>query len=145
MVIVGVALWTLVEYAMHRVIYHHVTVFKRYHEAHHASPQAYVGAPPVVGTGLVFLFSFTPLVAFAPDLANGLTVGMLCGYAVYMSVHHACHFWTPTPAGYLYRIRLHHAVHHYRDDGGNFGVTSSVWDRVFGTRVARAVDHSPVI
>ena len=142
MVMVGVALWTLIEYALHRVIYHRVAVFKRFHEAHHASPQAYVGAPPTVGTGLIFLISFAPLAAFAPILANGLSVGMLAGYTIYMYVHYACHFWTPAPGGYLYRVRLHHAVHHYRDDGGNFGVTTSFWDRVFRTRIERSTSAS---
>jgi sterol desaturase/sphingolipid hydroxylase (fatty acid hydroxylase superfamily) len=144
MVIAGVVLWTLVEYAMHRLIYHRVVLFKRYHEAHHASPQAYVGAPPGVGSGLIFLLSFAPLVELAPALANGLTVGILSGYTIYMWVHHACHFWTPAPGGYLYRVRLQHAVHHYRDHEGNFGVTTAFWDRVFATRVERAVGHSQV-
>jgi sterol desaturase/sphingolipid hydroxylase (fatty acid hydroxylase superfamily) len=141
-VIVGIVLWTLVEYAMHRFIYHRVDLFKRYHEVHHASPQAYVGAPPGVGTALIFLLSFAPLVELAPVLANGLTCGILSGYTIYMWVHHACHFWTPASGGYLYRVRLQHAVHHYRDDGGNFGVTTAFWDRVFATRVGRAVDLS---
>jgi sterol desaturase/sphingolipid hydroxylase (fatty acid hydroxylase superfamily) len=140
MVIVGVWFWTLVEYAMHRFIYHRVDLFKRYHEVHHASPQAYVGAPPGIGTGLIFLVSFAPLVEIAPALANGLTVGILSGYTIYMWVHHACHFWTAAPGGYLYRVRLQHAVHHYRNDGGNFGVTTAFWDRVFATRVERAID-----
>jgi sterol desaturase/sphingolipid hydroxylase (fatty acid hydroxylase superfamily) len=142
--IAGAALWTLVEYGMHRLIYHRVAAFKRLHEAHHANPQAYVGAPPLVGTGAVFLVSFVPLVPFAPNIANGLAVGMLTGYTIYMCVHYACHFWTPMPGSYLYRVRLRHAVHHYRDDGGNFGVTTSFWDRVFGTCIARAADHSLV-
>ena len=144
MVIAGVVLWTLVEYAMHRWIYHRVDLFKRYHEAHHASPQAYVGAPPGVGSGLIILLSFAPLVELAPALANGLTVGILSGYTIYMWVHHACHFWTPAPGGYLYRVRLQHAVHHYRDHEGNFGVTTAFWDRVFATRVEGAVGHSQV-
>ena len=67
------------------------------------------------------------------------------GYIVYMIVHHACHCWTPTPGGYLYRVRLHHAVHHYRDDNGNFGVTTSFWDRVLGTRIHPSTGHSPAI
>jgi sterol desaturase/sphingolipid hydroxylase (fatty acid hydroxylase superfamily) len=144
MAIAGVVLWTVVEYAMHRFIYHRVDLFKRYHEAHHASPQAYVGAPPGVGMCLIFLLSFVPLVELVPALANGLTVGILTGYTIYMWVHHACHFWTPGPSGYLHRVRLQHAVHHYRDDGGNFGVTTVFWDRVFATRVERASDRSLV-
>jgi sterol desaturase/sphingolipid hydroxylase (fatty acid hydroxylase superfamily) len=135
MLLIGVGLWTFIEYLMHRLVYHQVPVFKKYHEVHHADPQAYVGAPPIVGTSVVFLVSFMPPLAISPIAANGLSAGMLVGYTAYMLVHHACHFWQPTPASYLYRLRHRHAVHHYRDDSGNFGVTTAFWDRVFGTNI----------
>ena len=135
MAAVGAALWTLAEYVMHRVVYHRIPLFERYHDVHHADPRAYVGAPPMVGTGIVFLVSFLPLAAFSTVLASAISVGMLAGYSVYMIVHHACHFWTPGSRGYLRRARLHHAVHHYRDGNGNFGVSTSFWDVVFGTRI----------
>ena len=135
MVAVGAVLWTLAEYVMHRVVYHRIPLFERYHDVHHADPRAYVGAPPMVGTSIVFLVSFLPLAAFSPVLASAISVGMLAGYSIYMIVHHACHFWTPGSRGYLRRARLHHAVHHYRDGNGNFGVSTSFWDVVFGTRI----------
>jgi sterol desaturase/sphingolipid hydroxylase (fatty acid hydroxylase superfamily) len=141
LVMMGGALWTLAEYFMHRVIYHRVPIFQKYHEAHHIDPRAYVGAPPMVGTTVVFLVSFVPLVAFSAVSANAVSVGMLLGYTTYMIVHHACHFWTPKPGGYLYRVRLRHAVHHYRDDNGNFGVITSFWDRAFGTRIQLSTHH----
>jgi len=141
-VMLGVALWTLIEYATHRVIYHRVAAFKKYHEAHHADPNAYIGTPPLLGASVVFLISFVPVATFTPALATGLSVGMLTGYTVYLLVHHLIHFRTPTPGTLLYRARLHHSVHHYRDDEGNFGVTTSFWDRVFGTRIVRVTDLS---
>jgi sterol desaturase/sphingolipid hydroxylase (fatty acid hydroxylase superfamily) len=134
----GCAFWTLVEYAMHRLIYHRIPAFERYHQIHHENPRAYVGAPPLLGTTVTFLVSFMPLVAFAPIVANGFSAGMLSGYTLYMFIHYAIHFWDPTPGSFLYRARLHHAVHHYRDGNGNFGVTTSFWDRVFGTRISSA-------
>jgi sterol desaturase/sphingolipid hydroxylase (fatty acid hydroxylase superfamily) len=135
---IGGALWTLCEYLVHRVVYHRIVVFRRYHEAHHANPQAYVGAPPMLATALVFVGSFAPLAPIAPIFASGLSAGMLAGYAVYGLVHHACHFWTPATGGHLYRMRLHHAAHHYSHEEGNFGVTTSLWDRVFGTLIQRS-------
>jgi sterol desaturase/sphingolipid hydroxylase (fatty acid hydroxylase superfamily) len=140
MVLLGAALWTFIEYTTHRVIYHRVAAFKKYHEAHHADPQAYIGAPPLLGASVVLLISFLPVATFAPALATGLCVGMLTGYTVYLLVHHAIHFRKPTPGTYLYRARLYHAAHHYRNDEGNFGVTTSFWDRVFGTRA----QHHPL-
>ena len=79
---------------------------------------------PLLGTSVVFLISFVPVETLTPALAIGLSVGMLTGYTVYLQVHHAIHFRAPTPGIYLYPARLHHAVHHYRDDEGNFGLLS---------------------
>jgi sterol desaturase/sphingolipid hydroxylase (fatty acid hydroxylase superfamily) len=89
----------------------------------------------MAGTGAVFLVTFLPLAYVSPLFANAASVGMLIGYTIYMVVHHACHFRMPMQTGYFYRIRLHHVVHHYSRDSGNFGVTTSFWDHVFGTRV----------
>ena len=136
-VVAGGALWTLVEYLVHRVIYHRVPIFMRYHMAHHAEPKAYVGAPPGLATCVIFLASFAPLAPFAPMLANGVSAGMLLGYMCYSLVHYGFHVATPARGTYLYRAWLHHSVHHYRDGKGNFGVTTSFWDRVCGTRIER--------
>jgi hypothetical protein len=53
MVVVGATLWTLIEYIMHRVIYHRVPIFEKYHDAHHTDPRAYVGAPPMMAAAIV--------------------------------------------------------------------------------------------
>lgn len=133
-VVAGVGMWTLFEYAMHRFLYHRVPFFEHYHDVHHMTPNVYIGAPPIIGTGLIVLVTFAPFVAFFPLMANGLTVGMLSGYAGYMVIHHACHFWKPVPGTYLYDAWLRHAVHHHHlHDQANFGVTTALWDHVFGT------------
>jgi sterol desaturase/sphingolipid hydroxylase (fatty acid hydroxylase superfamily) len=130
----GIA-WTLFEYVIHRAVYHRVSFLEQYHDAHHANPRAYVGTPPGIGTGLIFLVAFLPATLVGPLLANGLAVGMLLGYTNYQLVHHACHFSAPRRSGYLQRLRAHHAVHHYRPETGNFGVTTPFWDWVFGTQI----------
>jgi sterol desaturase/sphingolipid hydroxylase (fatty acid hydroxylase superfamily) len=30
-------------------------------------------------------------------------------------------------------LKRHHALHHYRGGESNFGVTTRIWDRLFGT------------
>jgi sterol desaturase/sphingolipid hydroxylase (fatty acid hydroxylase superfamily) len=136
-VVAGGVLWTLVEYVIHRAVYHRVSFLQQYHDAHHANPRAYLGAPPGMGTSLVFLVTFLPANVIAPILANGLTVGMLVGYAAYQLVHAACHFSKPRRSGYLQRLRAHHSMHHYHPEAGNFGVTTPFWDRMFGTQIKR--------
>jgi sterol desaturase/sphingolipid hydroxylase (fatty acid hydroxylase superfamily) len=136
----GGLLWTLIEYLVHRMVYHRVAFLTKYHEGHHADPRAYVGAPPLFGTSLVFLISFIPLLTVDMVLADAISVGMLLGYTAYMLVHHGCHHWTPTRGSYLYRARVRHAAHHYRSKEANFGVTTSLWDRAFATHLQSACD-----
>lgn len=132
---IGVVLWTLVEYGVHRWLYHGVGFFIRLHDAHHHEPHAYIGAPPLLGVALIFLVIYLPIVSISSSVASGVTAGMLVGYAAYQVVHHATHFWRPDRGSYLYRVRLHHSVHHYHQELGNFGITTAFWDQVFGTAV----------
>ncbi len=50
----GFTLWTLLEYFVHRVLYHNVPYFVEMHDAHHAEPNAFIGAPPIIGVVLIF-------------------------------------------------------------------------------------------
>lgn len=131
----GCAAWTLVEYVVHRWIYHEVPPFEKFHDAHHAQPRELVGAPSFLSIGVILAVVFVPLLAFGLLLASGFTSGMLVGYIGYILVHHATHHWEPRPGSLLYDARIRHMLHHYHDTPGNYGVTSSFWDRVFATHV----------
>ena len=109
--------------------------FIRLHDAHHKEPHAYVGAPPFVGIALIFFLVYVPVGMFSLMVASGLTTGVLAGYLAYQLVHHATHFWQPTPGSFLYRARLRHSGHHYHRELGNFGITTVFWDEIFGTAI----------
>ena len=47
------------------------------------------------------------------------------------------------PGSFLYRWKHDHALHHFRADEGNFGVTSLAWDYVFGTALTRTKKRKP--
>ena len=130
---IGVGLWTLAEYGVHRWLYHRVGFFIRLHDTHHHEPHAYIGAPPMLGVALIFAVIYLPAVSISWLMASGLTTGMLLGYMGYQVVHHATHFWHASRGTYLYRARLHHSAHHYHHKLGNFGITTAFWDQVFGT------------
>jgi sterol desaturase/sphingolipid hydroxylase (fatty acid hydroxylase superfamily) len=136
-VVLGGVGWTLLEYATHRWIYHRVPFFKELHNAHHAEPDAHIGAPPVIGLVIIFGLFFVPIVGTSLLAACGVTTGMLLGYMAYMLVHHAAHYWTLPAGTWLYQARHHHAVHHYRAVEGNYGITTTVWDHAFGTAYGR--------
>jgi sterol desaturase/sphingolipid hydroxylase (fatty acid hydroxylase superfamily) len=128
----GVALWTLVEYFIHRVFYHHAPILSPLHREHHVKPTELIGVPSFISSGIVVVVCYFPLAAFQPVLAAGFVSGMLIGYAAYMLVHHATHHWKIEPGDWLYPSRVRHMAHHYREST-NFGVTTGFWDRVFGT------------
>jgi sterol desaturase/sphingolipid hydroxylase (fatty acid hydroxylase superfamily) len=132
----GAALWTLVEYLVHRYAYHHAPILTPLHNAHHQAPLAYVGVPSFLSSGLILVVCYLPLRGAAPVFAGGFTSGMMLGYAAYMFVHHATHHFNIQPGDWLYEARLRHMAHHYHDDA-NFGVSVGWWDRVFRTEGAR--------
>jgi sterol desaturase/sphingolipid hydroxylase (fatty acid hydroxylase superfamily) len=134
----GVAVWTFVEYAVHRWIYHAVPFFEKFHDAHHEDPKALIGVPSFISSGIILAVFFVPLwLTIGIVLAGGFTSGSLLGYAGYMLVHHASHHWTLKPGGMLYRARVQHMAHHYHNTPGNYGVVTSFWDHVFSTNVDR--------
>ena len=131
----GFATWTLIEYLVHRLLYHNVAYFRGLHDAHHAEPNAFIGAPPVVGVVLICLITYVPLMPFSDLAAAFMTSGMLFGYMAYMLLHHAAHYWNLPVDSWLYHARRHHALHHYHHVEGNYGITTALWDHVFGSAI----------
>lgn len=130
----GIGGWTLVEYVMHRFVFHRLEAAAEVHEMHHAAPSAYVGTPTWASFVGFALLAFLPLLwAGGVEFACGGTAGLMIGYLGYLIVHDAVHRWRIGSTSILYRAKLRHAAHHYGDREGNFGVTTDLWDRVFGT------------
>jgi sterol desaturase/sphingolipid hydroxylase (fatty acid hydroxylase superfamily) len=142
--LVGVGAWTLVEYVVHRWVYHRVAFFEKFHDAHHADPRALIGAPSFFSVGVVLGVFFVPLLAVGLVPASGFASGALLGYIGYMMVHHVSHHVEPKPGSLLYRARIRHMAHHYHATPGNYGVTTSFWDRVFSTSLERRRRRPPM-
>jgi len=138
----GAAAWTLVEYAVHRWLYHRVPFFEKFHDAHHANPQALIGTPSVVSVAIIVAIFLVPILPIGFVAASGFACGALLGYIAYMLVHHVSHHMELRPGTLLYRARVRHLAHHYSGMPGNYGVTTSLWDRVFSTILAPRGRHS---
>ena len=150
LVLLGLLIWTLFEYAMHRFIFH-LKLGSRFgrwlifvtHGNHHADPgDKYRNImPPVVSLILLgSIWALLVLVVGAPG--SLLFLGFAIGYVVYDSVHYACHQF-PMRAPVLRHLHRHHTRHHYSRQEGNFAITAIFWDRVFRT-VIPAKDRRPV-
>lgn len=134
--VAGLVSWTLLEYLVHRWVFHHAPWIRQQHAAHHDDPKAFVGTPTWLSAATLLVFVMLPSVAVL-GMASGssFTAGLVVGYLWYCAAHYGVHYWHPARRGYLWRIRRGHAIHHQVDLQGNFGVTTSLWDRVFRTLV----------
>ena len=120
----GLAAWSLVEYAVHGWLSHRFrTPIGALHFEHHrdarrvfTSPAAWV---PLAGVAFLLLPA-----AFA--------LGLLCGFLHYEYVHWRIHFRSPRSVREE-RLRAHHLAHHACSAKAYYGVTTRFWDRVFGT------------
>jgi len=61
--------------------------------------------------------------------------GVAAGFAGYEFVHYRIHFSQPACA-VEERLRARHLAHHFKEPDAIFGVTSRLWDVVFGTEPA---------
>jgi sterol desaturase/sphingolipid hydroxylase (fatty acid hydroxylase superfamily) len=141
--LIGAVCWTLIEYLLHRFVLHRIEVFAAVHDAHHQAPLAFIGTPTWLSLGVIFGVVFLPVWALGSfSTATGLTVGVMGGFLWYGIVHHAIHYRRPRLiATRLLLASRRHALHHYARQPGNFGVTTSLWDGVFGTRLSAAADR----
>jgi len=125
----GLLAWTFLEYAIHGWMSHRFTTFvTRLHLIHHRDPRA------VFALG-AWLPALLPLLIAATRGARGWTVfygGILAGFAAYEVVHYRMHFRAPSCRVEV-RMRTRHLIHHHCAPTQCLGVTTALWDRVFGT------------
>lgn len=136
----GLLFFTLIEYFVHRVIFHIETNTERkkrfqyvMHGVHHEYPKdkMRLAMPPLLSVVLAsVLLSFFNLVFGYFGMPFGS--GFLFGYATYLCVHYSVHAFS-MPKNFLKYLWIHHAKHHYQDGRVAFGVSSPFWDIVFST------------
>jgi sterol desaturase/sphingolipid hydroxylase (fatty acid hydroxylase superfamily) len=126
----GLAVWSLVEYAMHRLLFHGVEPFQRLHDEHHRRPNALIATPTAVSLAMIAGLFWLPASLLAGRwVGAAATLGLTAGYLVYGVLHHALHHWRVRSVWMLNCKRMH-AIHHHAPRR-NFGVTMPWWDWVF--------------
>jgi len=132
-VLLGLISWTFIEYVLHRFVLHHLAPFSHWHAAHHHQPKALICAPTIVSATLIAVLVFLPALLIAGlQIANAFTLGVLIGYLIYATTHHAIHHWH-TNNTWLKQRKHWHARHHYKTQFPNYGVTTLFWDYIFST------------
>ncbi len=145
-VLVGLFVWTFTEYTMHRFVFHYRARSPRmeritflFHGVHHAQPacKTRLVMPPVVSMPLSALFYvlFSVLIGNvlgAPAWVDPLMSGFGAGYLAYDLIHYATHHF-PLKSRAAKYLKRHHMLHHFKTPDARYGVSSPLWDRVFGT------------
>lgn len=135
LLLVGVLLWTLTEYLMHRFVFHLPQSKFQYliHGVHHEFPRdkERLMMPPVPGVIFITLFYGLFFLPFQIHTAI-IMAGFLIGYLVYTFIHYMIHAWKPI-AGIEFLWTHHHKHHNPKLEHTCFGVSTPIWDYVFGT------------
>lgn len=132
--------WTLFEYVAHRFVFHLVSENPRMqkfayilHGNHHHFPRdrqrlfmppipSLILASAIFGMQYLMLREYTYI--FFP--------GFMLGYLMYGTMHYAIHAWNP-PFKWMKPLWRNHHLHHYKNEHNGFGVSTTIWDHVFGT------------
>ncbi len=140
LILTGLVSWTLVEYILHRFIFHWTQVKEPWkglasglHMAHHRTPDQddIILAPPFVGLVFsVILYFVFAAVTWSWTAAALLEAGMFMGYVAYEWVHFGAHRFK-MKRGIGKYLQQYHLRHHFKNPKGFFGVTSPLWDYVF--------------
>lgn len=140
-VALGLLIWTITEYLLHRFIFHFPAKSKFgkkihfiFHGVHHDYPNdtKRLVMPPSVSFPLAALFYFLFYVILGEAMLQPFFAGFLIGYLFYDITHYAIHHFNMKNKFWL-AIKNHHMIHHYKHDDLGFGVSQPMWDHVFGT------------
>ncbi|MBK7882982.1 MAG: sterol desaturase family protein [Chitinophagaceae bacterium] len=141
----GMFFWTFFEYIMHRFVFHFFAESDKakkivyiIHGNHHEYPRdrERLFMPPV--PSLILASAIFALMYFIGYLFNvkvnvfAFFPGFMMGYLIYGTMHYAIHAWNP-PYKWMKPLWRNHHLHHYKNEQQGFGVSTTLWDRLFGT------------
>ncbi|XP_066569942.1 fatty acid 2-hydroxylase isoform X1 [Amia ocellicauda] len=146
----GMFLWSLVEYLIHRFLFHMkppasnyylITLHFLLHGQHHKSP--YDGSrlvfPPIPASFVVVAFYGVMQLILPEALGTSIFVGGLGGYVMYDMIHYYLHYGSPSKGSYMYGLKAYHVKHHFEHQRSGFGITTRFWDHPFHTLIPEEV------
>ena len=138
----GLLFWTLLEYWMHRLLFHFrprgrrqekiVFLIHGVHHEHPNDPNRLV-MPPLMSIPLAVVFWLIFRAVLGPELFLPAFSGLLVGYLIYDMGHYHWHHHKPRLKVGKY-LRKHHMQHHFDSEKTAYGVSSPIWDYAFRTQ-----------
>ena len=138
--LLGVIAFTWVEYMVHRHVFHMKTYSAlreklqyTMHGVHHEFPKDKdrLAMPPLLSVTIATILLLLFRVAMG-DLVFAFLPGFLVGYAAYLAVHYMVHAFAP-PKNFFRVLWINHGSHHYKNGELIYGVSSPLWDYIYGT------------
>lgn len=138
----AILFWTFFEYFAHRYLFHLDEYFPNsklahklaytFHGIHHEYPRDKdrIIMPPVPGLMIIGAL-YVVFLFILGNYAYIFMPGFVTGYLLYTRIHYLTH--TPPVPSFLKSHYRHHALHHYQYPEKAFGISTTLWDRVFGT------------
>ncbi|KAL3287998.1 hypothetical protein HHI36_002451 [Cryptolaemus montrouzieri] len=143
----GIILWTLLEYSLHRWIFHmkisgksKILIYIHFaiHGLHHKVPfdPRRLVFPPLPAALIAYALYYL-VASFLPEYCRLLVLaGGLTGYVIYDMIHFYLHYGAPKENTYLYHLKRYHNHHHFDHHDNGYGISSMAWDKVFGTTIS---------
>ncbi len=142
MLIAGGFAWTLIEYSVHRFTFHFKAqsavgkyLVYLFHGIHHDDPndRTRLVMPPAGAILLMALFYGGFWLVLPHPWIEPFFGFFVIGYLCYDYTHYAIHFWPMSSRIGAY-LKRNHLLHHFQEQDSRFGVSTPLWDFVFGTR-----------
>lgn len=139
--VIGLFIWTIVEYLLHRFVFHWELKSKIgqkihfiFHGVHHDYPSdsSRLVMPPAISILLATMFYFIFAFIIGNIFVLPFFAGFLIGYLFYDITHYAIHHFNMHSKFWL-AIKNHHMLHHYQNPKLGYGVSSPLWDMIIGT------------
>lgn len=136
----GWLVFTWVEYQVHRHVFHMATYTRwreklqyTMHGVHHEFPKDKdrLAMPPLLSVTIATILLLLLRLVLG-DFVFAFLPGFLVGYASYLGVHYMVHVYQP-PKNFLKALWINHGIHHYKNGEIVFGVSSPLWDYIYGT------------
>ena len=146
--LLGAIAWTFLEYVIHRWLGHDVRTrpnpFAAEHIRHHSQGDYFAPAWKKALSAVLFVAVLVwPSTSLAGPLAgSSFVVGLVAMYLAYEVLHRRDHTH-PGRGSYMRFLRRHHFYHHFTSPDFNHGVTTPIWDWVFGTLRAPGLIRVP--
>jgi sterol desaturase/sphingolipid hydroxylase (fatty acid hydroxylase superfamily) len=135
--ILGLILWTLVEYILHRFAGHELkgqNPFKKELFKHHKNNNYFASVLKMGGLSILVSLMMFALFSTVLSVPYALvsSFGFTSGYLYYEFIHKGIHLnykFIPT------KLIDHHMSHHQKMPLKNYSVTTKLWDKVFKSEV----------